>query len=245
MYPENLRRGVQWLRERPWIWIIVAGAVAVGLVWWAWDVLAATVGIRQALHFIAVALRNFAGALGPWGPFLIIIALAIHSIVIVFPMEIPTLAAFALYGPIGGIAVVWTGSMVAAAISYILGRFIGPPVLKRWENNARVKTLVAGVEHLNPMTLILVRWVSLIPFDVLNLVFGTCQVPLIRFAWTTAVGVLATNVVMALLYRSALHAHWGQLVGLLAVIFVMGWATYIWTSRSRSKRMGSSDDLEA
>lgn len=244
MRPKLLERGIQWLRERPWIWIIVFGAVLVALIWWAWDVVAATIGIGYALHLVAVGLRNFAGALGPWGPFLIIVALAVHSILIVFPMEIPTLAAFALYGPIGGVAVVWTGSMVAASISFMLGRVIGPPVLKRWQNNSRVTKLVGVVEHLSPMALILLRWISLIPFDVLNMIFGTCQVPLWRFAWTTAIGVLVSNVVMALLYRSALHAHWGQLVGLLAAVFLVGWGVYLWSSRTHLKRIRASNDLE-
>jgi uncharacterized membrane protein YdjX (TVP38/TMEM64 family) len=174
-------------------------------------------------------------------------ALAVHSVVIVFPMEIPMLAAFALYGPVGGVLVVWTGSMVAASISFTLGRLIGPPILKRWRDNPRVQGLMGAVEHLNPMALILLRWISLIPFDVLNMVFGACQVPLWRFLWTTALGVLISNVVMAFVYRSALHAHWGQLVGLLAVVFALGWAVYLWANRTHLKNLGAapSDDMKA
>lgn len=245
MHPNLLKRGVQWFKERPWIWLIVVGIALVALVWWGWDLVAGTVGIRHTLKLVAVALRDFAGAMGPWGPFLIVMALAAHSVVIVFPMEVPTLAAFALYGPFGGVAVIWTGSMVAAAISFMLGRLIGPPVLKRWENNQRVQMLVGAVEHLNPMALVLLRWISLIPFDVLNMIFGTCRVPIARFAWTTAIGVLATNIVMAVLYRTALHAHWGQLVGLLALVFIVGWGVYWWAGRTHLKRISTSDDIKS
>lgn len=241
---ELVKRGVQWVRAHPWIWAVCAGLVAVGLLWWGWHTVASTVGIRHAFHLVSVALRNFAGALGPWGPFLIIMALAAHSVVIVFPMEIPTLAAFALYGPVGGVAVVWAGSMVTASISYSLGRVIGPPILKRWQDNPRVQAIVKAVGHLNPVALILLRWISFVPYDVLNMVFGTCQVPVFRFAWTTAIGVLVTNIVMAILFRTALHAHWAELVGILALLLAAGWAVYWWSGRSHLKRLRASDDME-
>ncbi|MDA8204982.1 MAG: VTT domain-containing protein [Thermaerobacter sp.] len=245
MNPSMIGRGVQWLRTHRWIWAVSSALAAGILIWWGWDIVAGTIGIRSAFHAVSLALRNFAGALGPWGPFLLIIALAVHSVVIVFPMEIPTLVSFALYGPVGGVLVVWAGSMVAAAISYILGRMIGPPILKRWANNARVQAIVRAVGHLNPMALILLRWISLVPFDVLNMIFGTCQVPVFRFAWTTAVGVLATNIVMAILFRTAIHAHWGELVALLALLVAAGWAIYWWSGRSHLKRLNASDDMEA
>ncbi len=245
MNPETFQRGVHWLRDHKWVWVVAGGVALVALLWWGWDVVANTVGIRQAFHLVSTTLQNFAEAMGPWGPLLIILALASHSIVIVFPMEIPTLAAFGLYGPWGGLAVIWTGSMVAAAISFMLGRLIGPPVLRRWADQPRVQAIAKAVEHLNPVALILLRWISFIPFDVLNMLFGTCQVPVFRFAWTTAVGVLATNIVMAILYRTAVHAHWGELVGLMVLIFVLGWGVYWWSNRTHLKRLTTRDDFEA
>lgn len=244
--PGGFQRGVRWLRAHKWIWVLALAVALAGLVWWGWDVLEATVGIRHAFSLLATTLKNFAAAMGPWGPLLIILALASHSIVIVFPMEIPTLAAFGLYGPLGGLAVVWVGSMVTASISFMLGRLIGPPILRRWANQPRIQAVAEAVGHLNPLALILLRWISFIPFDVLNMIFGTCQVPVFRFAWTTAVGVLATNLVTALLYRTAVHAHWGQLVLLMASVFILGWGLYWWANRTHLKRLNRApDDIDA
>lgn len=241
MNPGLLEMGVRWLGKHKWVWAIAGACVLIGLAWWSWDVIANTVGIRQALQIVSTTLENFAEAMGPWGPLLIILALASHSIVVVFPMEIPTLAAFGLYGPLGGIIIVWTGSMLAAAISFMLGRLIGPPILKKWAHQPRVKAIVEGVEHLNPAALILLRWISFIPFDVLNMIFGTCQVPVFRFAWTTAAGVLVTNIVMAVLYRTALRAHWGELVGIMVLVFILGWITWWWSQRTHLKRLHASE----
>lgn len=245
MNPGRWNRGVRWVKNHKWIWAVLAGMVAIGLVWWAWDVVAATVGIRALLSLVSLTLKNFAAAMGPWGPLLIILALASHSVVIVFPMEIPTLAAFGLYGPVGGLVVVWIGSMVTATISFMLGRIIGPPVLKRWATQPRVQAIAKAVAHLNPVALILLRWISFIPFDVLNMIFGACQVPVFRFAWTTAVGVLVSNVVMAVLYRTAVHAHWGELVALMVLLFAAGWSVYWWSNRTHLKHLTMPDDLDA
>jgi len=242
--PGLLLRGIRWLRDHKWVWAIVGVIAVIGFVWWGWDVVANTVGIRQAFQIVSDTLQDFAAAMGPWGPLLIILTLAAHSIVIVLPMEIPTLAAFGLYGPFGGLLIVWTGSMVTASISFMLGRLIGPPILRRWANQPKVKAIAEAVEHLNPLALILLRWISFIPFDVLNMLFGTCQVPVLRFAWTTAVGVLVSNLVMALLYRTAVHAHWGELVALMVMVFILGWGVYWWSHRTHLKRLRVSDDLE-
>lgn len=243
MNPGLLKRGVRWLIDHKWIWAIVGAIALIGLVWWGWDVVANTVGIRAAFGILSSTLRDFAAAMGPWGPILIILTLAAHSVLLVIPMEIPTLAAFGLYGPVAGVIIVWTGSMVTASISFMLGRIIGPPILKRWANQPRVKVIADAVENLNPIALILLRWISFIPFDVLNMLFGTCQVPIFRFAWTTAVGVLVTNIVMALLYRTAVHAHWGELVALMVILFVLGWLLYWWSHRTHLRRINLTKDI--
>lgn len=244
---ERVRRGVRWLRSHQWWWIAVALIAAIFFAWRGWETVANTVGIRVAFHLVALAIRNFAAALGPWGPLLIMLALAAHSVIIIFPMEIPTLAAFTLYGPFGGLAVVWAGSMLTSFISYMLGRWIGPPILNRWMGNRRVRSVVRAIAHINPLALILLRWISFIPFDVLNMAFGSCEVPILRFAWTTSIGVLVSNAVMALLYRTAVHAHWTALVIFMVGAFILGWATYWWANRSHLKEIGqaSRDDIEA
>lgn len=171
--------------------------------------------------------------MGAWGPILLIVLLGAHSIVFVFPMEIPTFAAFSLYGPIGGVAIVWIGSMLAAIISYVLGRMIGPPILRRWAKNPRIDAAQRVVGTLLPSELVLVRWISLIPYDALNLIFGTCEIPLWRFLWTTGFGVLVTNIAMMVLYDRALHAAWGQfvLIGLAVAL-----ATMVAVHRGRALR---------
>jgi uncharacterized membrane protein YdjX (TVP38/TMEM64 family) len=220
------------MSSHKWVWFVAAGVLVVGLGGWGLHLVAQTIGLRAAFRLLATILQELAAALGPWGPLLLILALAVHSVAFMFPMEIPTLAAFGLYGPVDGLAIVWTGSMLAATISYFLGKILGPPVLKRWANNPRILALTNTIEHLNPVALILLRWISFIPFDVLNMMFGAFNLPVGRFMWTTAVGVLATNVVMALVYRSAVHAHWMELVTLVVVVAGLGW--FVWWRAHRS-----------
>ena len=156
--------------------------------------------------------------MGAWGPILLVVLLAVHSVVFFFPMEIPTFAAFSLYGPFLGVAIVWVGSMLAAGVSYLLGRLIGPPILRHFAKNRRVTTTAHVVGSLPSVELVLLRWISLIPYDALNLIFGTCEIPVWRFIWTTGLGVGVTNVAMVILYDRALHADWGQVLLIASII---------------------------
>ncbi|MDA8192470.1 MAG: VTT domain-containing protein [Thermaerobacter sp.] len=212
-------------KARTWVWIGVA-AVAGIIVVVAWNAIRRGLGWTQWLQALANGLRRLATAMGPWGPLLLVGSLAIHSVVFFLPMEIPSLAALALYGSIRGVAIIWMGSMAAAGMSYALGWAAGPPLLRRFVRNPRVWVIQERVAELNPLALILLRWVSLVPFDVLNMVFGSCRVPMRRFAWTTGVGVLTTNVALALVYHSARHFDWAFLVGVFAVIMLAGWGAW-------------------
>ncbi len=182
------------------------------LAWWGLSHYLGSLHLARWLEAIADGIKHRAHRMGAWGPILLMVLLAAHSVIFVFPMEIPTFAAFGLYGPVGGIAIVWVGSMLAASISYCLGRLIGPPVLRRWAKNPKIEGTQRVVGTLLPSELVLVRWISLIPYDALNLIFGTCEIPVWRFMWTTGLGVFVTNIAMMVLYDRALHAAWGQFI---------------------------------
>lgn len=210
-------------------WFVPAVALLAAvllLTWWGWSHFHDAFHLAHWLEHVARSLRYRAHQLGPWGPILLIGLLAAHSVIVIFPMEIPTFAAFSLYGPVAGVAIVWTGSMTAAAISYLLGRILGPPILRYWAKNRKVLTLARVIGTLNPTELVLLRWISLIPYDALNLIFGTCEVPVLRFLWTTGLGVLVTNIAMVVLYDRALHAAWGQFIVVAAAVATAGWVAW-------------------
>jgi uncharacterized membrane protein YdjX (TVP38/TMEM64 family) len=192
---------------------------AVALAWWVTSSHHIDLfHVAAWLESIARGLKLRAHAMGAWGPILLVVLLAVHSVVFFFPMEIPTFAAFSLYGPFLGVAIVWVGSMLAAGVSYLLGRLIGPPILRHFAKNRRVTTTAHVVGSLPSVELVLLRWISLIPYDALNLIFGTCEIPVWRFIWTTGLGVGVTNVAMVILYDRALHADWGQVLLIASII---------------------------
>ncbi len=203
-----------------WVWGTFAVLAMVALVWWGAGHYLIHFHLERWLEGVALRIRRGADQMGAWGPILLIALLAAHSVAFFFPMEIPTFAAFSLYGPILGVVIVWVGSMVAAAVSYGLGRVIGPPILRHWARHPRVMATQHVIATLESSELILLRWISLIPYDALNLIFGTCEIPLWRFAWTTGLGVGVTNIAMMFLYDRALHAAWGQfiLIGLIVAL---------------------------
>lgn len=211
-----------WERFQPWGWIIV-GVLGLAALWGLWSLIVQGMGWGKWVHVTSTWITHLAQMMGVWGPFILIIALALHSIAFFFPMEIPSLTALTLYGSIQGVAIIWVGSMAAAWLSYGIGWVVGPPMWRRYAKNPRVARVAERVAELNPVALILLRWISLVPFDVLNMVFGSCKVPPLRFAWTTAVGVFVTNVALALVFHSARHFDWGLLLGVLVALGILVW----------------------
>ena len=220
----------------PWVGGGLAILAVVALAWWGVGHYLSHWHVERWLEGIALRIRRGADQMGAWGPILLIALLAAHSVAFFFPMEIPTFAAFSLYGPILGVVIVWVGSMLAAAVSYALGRLVGPPILRHWARQPRVVAAERVIATLQSPELILLRWISLIPYDALNLIFGSCQIPVWRFAWTTGLGVGATNVAMMFLYDRALHAAWGQLV-LIGLIIALASVVAVHRGKTLRERM--------
>jgi uncharacterized membrane protein YdjX (TVP38/TMEM64 family) len=130
---------------------------------------------------------------------LVLVGLALLHVVIPFPAEFPTAAAgFALGFAIGFplMLVAWTLSSVAA---YWLARVVAPPVLNRLLGEQRMESANRMVARAGPGTLIILRFVPLIPYNVVSFAAGATRVPFGRFTWTTAVGIAPFTALTALL----------------------------------------------
>ena len=126
---------------------------------------------------------------GPWAYALAPLVMATVSILPI-PAEAPALVNGALFGPLVGTVITWTGSMLGAIASFELARRLGRPrvahLLKRQAleraDNLGMRAGGAG--------LLLARFIPLIAFTALNWGAGLTPVHRWRFLWTTAVGII-------------------------------------------------------
>jgi uncharacterized membrane protein YdjX (TVP38/TMEM64 family) len=179
-------------------------------------VLAALIGV--AVFFVCRALaqqdldlasmgpadaKRFAASWGAWSAAGAVLLMVLHSFV-PLPAEIIAIANGMLFGTWLGIALTWAGAMLGAILSCALARMLGRPFVRllvserQWHRVERVS--------LTPATLLFVRLVPLISFNLVNYAAGLLGVRWWPFLWTTALGILPLTVAMVLAGEEILKA---------------------------------------
>jgi uncharacterized membrane protein YdjX (TVP38/TMEM64 family) len=120
-----------------------------------------------------------------------------HAIVF-YPSEIISATAGYVYGFAPGLAFVVVGWLLAALLSYALGRSVGRPVLRRVLGR-RFACLTATMEHGGTSLLISGRLIPFVPFALIGCAAGATHISLWRFSWTTVVGYLPLTIAVVYL----------------------------------------------
>jgi uncharacterized membrane protein YdjX (TVP38/TMEM64 family) len=144
------------------------------------------------------AMRSELDSLGALAA-LVLIGIALVHAVVPFPAEFPTAAAgfvfgFAIAFPL--MVVAWTVSCLAA---YLIARGAGPPVLDRLVGRERMQAADRLIARGGWQILIAGRLIPVVPYNVVSYAAGATRVPIGRFTWTTAVGVMPLTALTALL----------------------------------------------
>jgi len=164
-------------------------------------------------------------AWAPWTWLGSIALMVLHSFV-PLPAEIIALANGMLFGPWWGVAVTWVGAMLGAVLAYGLARALGRPAVRallperHW---ARLEAIPVEAG-----SLLVIRLMPVISFNLVNYAAGLLGVPWWRFLWTTAIGILPIVVTMVVLGRELMAAPWWiwgafavACLGLLGVLRLM------------------------
>ena len=174
---------------------------------------------------------------GAWAPLASIGLMIIHSF-LPFPLEILAIANGLVFGLWGGICVTWVSMVLASWVGYAVARLSRPLVL-RLVSGERLARVEGWVANHSALELLAVRLVPVFSFNLLNLGLGLLRVPLWRFTWTTAMGIIP-NVVLAVLAGQLLTVGpwaWAIIGG---VIVAFG-AYYYARGRRRKYEKGSRD----
>ena len=155
---------------------------------------------------------------------LVLLGIALVHAVVPFPAEFPTAAAgfvfgFAIAFPL--MVVAWTVSCLAA---YLLARGVGPPLLDRLVGRERMQAADRLIARGGWQILVAGRLIPIVPYNVVSYAAGATRVPIGRFTWTTAVGVMPLTALTALLGARLQEPRfddpvlWLVLLGVLALL---------------------------
>ncbi len=182
----------------------------------AWPVLAATVALLVVLalsfwfvgplrDIMAAAIegdgalvRSRTQALGIVGA-LVLLALVLTHALVPYPAEITTAAAGYVYGFGLGWGLMMLSWFLTALLAYELARGVGRSATRRVLGPRRLASAEAWVRRGGATGLIAARFLPLIPFNAVCYVAGITEVPRVRYAWTTIIGIAPFTLVVAFL----------------------------------------------
>ena len=133
------------------------------------------------------------------GGVLVLLVVALSHAIVPFPTEIVTAAAGFVYGFWLAVPLLLACWLASALLAYWLAERFGRPLAERLVGARRLERAETLMERGGAATLLSMRLIPLIPFNVICYAAGVTRVPLARYAWTTVLGILPLTVLVAYL----------------------------------------------
>lgn len=158
----------------------------------------------------------FVESWGIWSAAGAIVLMVLHSFVPV-PAEVIAVANGMMFGPWWGVVVTWTGAMLGAISAFAAARWLGRPFIRRLVAEERRSAVERWTTR--PGSLLLLRLVPVISFNLVNFAAGLAGAAWWDFLWTTALGILPLTVASVVLGSRIFEiAWWGWVLVALAVV---------------------------
>jgi uncharacterized membrane protein YdjX (TVP38/TMEM64 family) len=111
------------------------------------------------------------------------------------PVNVPlSLGAGALFGLVEGTLIVSFASAIGATLSFLSSRFLFREAVQR-RFGARLRDIEEGIARDGIFYLLSLRLAPVIPYTLINLLFGLTAIPVLRFYWVSQLGMLPATAV--------------------------------------------------
>jgi uncharacterized membrane protein YdjX (TVP38/TMEM64 family) len=175
--------------------------------------------VSLVVHGHFAGLRTYVRSLGAGGLVLLLGLMLLHA-VIWYPSEIVSTTVGYVYGFASGLPLAAGGWLLAALLSYALGRSVGRPLLQRLLGR-RFAWLTATMDRGGISLLLAGRLLPIVPFALLGYAAGATRVRIWRFSWTSVVGYLPLTAAVVYLGSQAQTLSTSSPVLWLAVAFII------------------------
>ncbi len=165
--------------------------------------------------------------------------------VVLGPASALTLTAGLAYGAWGFPLVVLSATL-AAAVAFLLGRYVARDRVTRWMNrDARLRSLNKAISDEGWRVVGLMRLSPLIPYGVQNYLFAVTQIGFVPFVLATIVGIMPATALYV--YIGSLGQAVGRFSGLQGVLIIAGLVATLlvaWFVGKRAKAALANHDME-
>ncbi|PVZ14702.1 TVP38/TMEM64 family protein [Actinomycetospora cinnamomea] len=148
--------------------------------------------------------RAWVAGLGPAGAVAFVLVYAVATMALL-PVSLLSAVAGVLFGPVAGVAVVWTGAMLGAGGSFAVGRVLSRPAVEALagERLERFDRFLTHTARRAFLAVLLVRLVPLFGFVLVNYGAAATAVGLRPYLAGTALGIVPGVVALVVLGGSA------------------------------------------
>lgn len=199
----------------------------------------ALLALGKALNLQTLMNRalDWVAGLGWWGP-VIFSAIYVVSAALLIPGSALTLGAGAVFGLVQGTVIVSLASTLAAAFSFLIGRYLArDSITRRIEGHPKFAAIDRAVADEGWKIVFLTRLSPVFPYTLLNYAFGLTRVKLSHYVLASWIGMMPGTVMYVYLGtlaqaasgdRARTPGEWALYgVGLLATVVVTVFVTRI------------------
>ena len=154
---------------------------------------------------------RFARTWEPWSAIAAIALMIVHSF-LPFPSEVVAIASGMMFGLALGVVVTWSGAMLGAVLSFAIARVIGRPAMRYIVPKRYSNAMQAWEPRVT--TLLLMRLIPVISFNLINYGAGLARVAWWPFLWTTGLGILPLTVISVAFGSHILELGWRTALGI-------------------------------
>ncbi|MGQ0773667.1 MAG: TVP38/TMEM64 family protein [Pseudonocardiales bacterium] len=147
------------------------------------------------------AARSWTARMGVPGAIIFVLVFALATLAL-FPATPLMAAAGLLYGPVVGVLLVWSGSVLAATGSFLLGRLLSRQAIEHLAGR-RIDRLNALLATRGIAAMLLLRLIPVFPFALVNYGSAITAITLRQYVVGTVVGVLPATIAYVWLADSA------------------------------------------
>ncbi len=183
-------------------------------------------------------IRSWVRGRGAWAPFAFLLLCA-GGTAAFFPKPVLATASGLLFGVLPGAGLAVAGFSAGALISFGIGRLLGREAVARWLGGSRLRTLDEVFAKNGLAATLVLRLLPVIPFAASNYGAGVTVVRPVLFALGTALGLVPTTLVAALLGDAVLDFGSPRSIAALAAWLLLGAAGVLW-GRNLLRRAGGT-----
>ena len=146
--------------------------------------------------FSPEVIRHYILGFGPWALVVYIALYALNTVSLLPPIGIMSLAAGFIFGPFLGAVGIMAGSFLGTSATFFISRMFGGNFVdKITQGNAKVLEFQEKLNQKGFITILLIRLIPLLPWEVVNYAAGLSKIQYKHFISATLIGIFPAVVI--------------------------------------------------